>query len=157
MTTLENCPCQSGLEYAKCCELYHKATLTPNNPETLMRSRYSGFVKGKVDYLISTSHPSTRSPDDVEVLQANMNETNWIGLYIMGSSPTDKAMAWVEFVAFYETDKPGQLHERSNFVKEGDRWYYMNGKMGPGVSVGRNDPCVCGSGKKNKKCHDIEF
>ena len=157
MDSVEKCPCQSDLEYSKCCELYHKATLIPASPEILMRSRYSGFVKGKVDYLISTSHPSTRNADDAEVLQANMNETDWIGLYIMGSSPTDKAMAWVEFVAFFKTTEHGQLHERSNFVKEGKRWYYMNGQMGPGVSVGRNDPCVCGSGKKNKKCHDIEF
>lgn len=157
MSNTNACPCLSGNSYSNCCELYHKRILTADTPEKLMKSRYAGFVKGQVEYLISTSHPSTRSPDDAQVLQNNMSETEWLGLHMMAASPTDKAMAWVEFVAFYKTDKPGQLHERSNFVKEGDAWFYTNGTQGPGVKVGRNDLCVCGSKKKNKKCHDLEF
>jgi SEC-C motif-containing protein len=49
--------------------------------------------------------------------------------------------------------------ERSRFVKESDRWYYVDGLLPTPVTyrreeekVGRNDPCPCGSGKKYKKC-----
>jgi len=58
----------------------------------------------------------------------------------------------VEFAADYQG---GQLHERSRFLKEEGKWFYLNGDILPPVTaakVGRNDPCPCGSGKKFKKC-----
>ncbi|MEZ5505160.1 MAG: YchJ family metal-binding protein [Gammaproteobacteria bacterium] len=50
-------------------------------------------------------------------------------------------------------EKEGTLHERSRFVKEDGRWFYLDGEMLPLPSPGRNDPCWCGSGQKFKKCH----
>jgi len=68
---------------------------------------------------------------------------------------------FVEFRAvFSEAGGEDMAHtERSRFVKEGDRWYYVDGLLPTPVTyrreeekVGRNDLCPCGSGKKYKKC-----
>ena len=68
----------------------------------------------------------------------------------------------VEFKASF-IDKNGKLqihHERSNFLKEEENWFYVDGIINPQEvditkKVSRNDPCPCGSGKKYKKCHAL--
>lgn len=117
-----------------------------------MRSRYSAFCLGLVDYLIETTHPSKRQPDEREALNRTIAETQWLGLKILAHKQT-KDLAEVEFVAFYQDDKIGQLHERSRFSREAGRWYYHDGLFLPPIKLGRNDTCFCGSGKKIKHCH----
>jgi len=48
------CPCGSGKKYKKCCGIFHKGSY-PKDCLTLMKSRYSAFVVGKIDYIIKTS------------------------------------------------------------------------------------------------------
>ena len=45
-------------------------------PEALMRSRYSAYVMGLIDYLMATWHPST-SPGDLE-----LSPVKWLGLEV---------------------------------------------------------------------------
>lgn len=131
-----------------------------------MRSRYSAFHEGKIDYLIATLHPSKRQATDRESLARTVSTTTWTGLRILAveSGTEGEATGQVEFVAFYrEGGAAGphggatkQLHERSRFVKEHGRWFYLSGaheNLLPIPKPGRNDPCWCGSGKKLKKCH----
>lgn len=121
-----------------------------------MRSRYSAFSKQLIDYLIETHHPSKRQPDDRTVLTNSMAGTQWLKLQIVDTQEGLKgdSSGVVEFIATYsENGQLGQLHERSDFVFD-DRWYYLSGEIFPSkITVGRNDPCPCGSGKKFKKCH----
>jgi SEC-C motif-containing protein len=115
-----------------------------------MRSRYSAYVLKNSAYLRDTWHPSTR-PQELEL---GHDDTPWLRLQIIA---TDKGRAGesegeVEFAAFY---RGGQLHERSRFVCEGGRWFYLDGEMLPPLKEerpGRNAPCPCGSGKKYKRC-----
>lgn len=118
--------------------------------EALMRSRYSAFVLKLSDYLSATWHPSTR-PDSLDI---GNDDTVWQRLVIVSTEKGSEADrdGVVEFAAFYSG---GQLHERSRFVKEDGRWFYVEGDILPLIAsekVGRNDPCPCGSGKKYKKC-----
>ncbi len=108
-----------------------------------MRSRYSAYVLKNSDYIRDTWHPTTRP------LQLDLSEEDsaWQRLLIIASGEE-----WVEFAAFVAG---GQLHERSRFVHEQGRWYYLDGEMLPPVrdeKPGRNAPCPCGSGKKYKRC-----
>jgi len=48
------CPCGSGKKYKKCCGVFHKGSY-PKDCVTLMKSRYSAFAIGKIDYIIKTS------------------------------------------------------------------------------------------------------
>lgn len=126
-----------------------------------MRSRYSAFCLGKVDYLIATLAPENRQANDTQVLQQTLRQTRWLGLRVLGSG-IEAGYAWVEFVAFYQnvanpamslgTQPHGQLHERSRFIQKDGCWYYLDGQILPAIKLSRNDPCWCGSGKKLKKC-----
>jgi SEC-C motif domain protein len=43
-------PCQ------ECCETYHDGKSEPT-AEAVMRARFSAYVKGKIDYIVATTHP----------------------------------------------------------------------------------------------------
>lgn len=147
------CPCQSGQLYQECCAPFHHNQRDADTAEKLMRSRYSAFCLGLVDYLIETLHPSKRHPDEREALNRSIAETQWLGLKILDHKQAGD-LAEVEFVAFYQDDdKAGQLRERSRFSREAGRWFYHDGLFLPPIKQGRNDPCFCGSGKKFKHCH----
>lgn len=117
-----------------------------------MRSRYSAFFLGEVDYLLDTLHPSKHQPGEREALLESINETQWLGLKVLDHTQTGDR-AEVEFVAFYAASPIGQLHERSRFSCEAGQWYYHDGVFLPALKLGRNEPCICGSGKKQKHCH----
>lgn len=149
------CPCGSGELYPSCCGPYLAGQSLPDRPETLMRSRYSAFATGEIAYLIATHHPSKRQADDEHVLRVSLRDTEWLSLRVLAAPSARGNHGVVEFVAFYlNKGKIGQLHERSNFVREAGQWYYLDGLRLPPVAMGRNDPCWCGSGRKLKQCHD---
>ena len=145
----EQCPCGSSKLFAACCAPFLKKEAQPTTPEQLMRSRYTAFYTGNVDYLMATQHPSTRQPDERRLLEGTVNETEWLSLRVLNAKAN-----FVEFVAFHRTnDRIGQLHERSEFTLQSGRWYYLQGVTLPAIKLERNDPCWCGSGRKLKKCH----
>lgn len=146
------CPCLSGQPYLACCGPFHQHQQNAQSALALMRSRYSAFCLGEVDYLLDTLHPSKRQPNEREALQASIKETHWLGLKIIDHKEVAE-LAEVEFVAFYEDAPVSQLHERSRFSREAGRWYYHDGLFLPAIKLGRNEPCFCGSGKKMKHCH----
>ena len=90
-----------------------------------MRSRYSAFVLGHVPYLLATWHSSQR-PATLE-LEAG---AKWLGLQIKQHRSTSEHMAEVEFVARFRVGgKAVRQHERSRFVREDGRWYYVDGDV----------------------------
>ncbi len=125
-----------------------------------MRSRYSAYATGKVDYIAETHNPATRDTMDEEAARQWSKQAAWEGLEVHDTS-TDGDQGKVEFTAHYSV-KGQKLthHELAFFKKIGGRWLYHDGEMikSPPIKrdpnkVGRNDPCPCGSGKKYKKCH----
>jgi SEC-C motif-containing protein len=121
---IEHCPCGSDLAYAACCGRWHKGEPAPS-AEALMRSRYTAFVRGDERYLLDTWHLSTRPPTIVFV-----PKQKWLGLKIVAGETTADA-AEVEFIARYRIGiaSAKRLHERSRFVREGERWLYVDGEM----------------------------
>lgn len=123
MTTDKHCPCGSEETYEACCGRFHHQGAYPQSAETLMRSRYSAYVKVLPDYLKKTWHPGTYptlARDDLE-------NTEWLRLNVLEvQSGLKKAI--VEFKAYYkEGDTERCLHERSNFKKLKNRWVYVDG------------------------------
>ena len=126
-----------------------------------MRSRYTAFVRGAVDYLVETYDPATRHPGERAAVERSSREAKWLGLEVLaterGGAGDDTGL--VEFRARYQLGgAPRVLHERSRFRRLDGRWYYVDGeavKPRPAVrapTVGRNEACPCGSGRKRKKC-----
>jgi SEC-C motif-containing protein len=122
------CPCGSGQPYANCCGRWHAGLaegLHAPTPEALMRSRYSAYVLGLVDYLLATWHPST-TPRELE-----LQPVKWLGLEVRQVQAAGDAGV-VEFVARCREDGRAQrLHETSRFVRQSGRWYYIDGQMAP--------------------------
>jgi SEC-C motif-containing protein len=156
-----SCPCGSGETYEKCCGPYHAGAPAPT-AEALMRSRYSAYVKGEIDYLVSSHVAEGREEVDRELTEKWAKESEWVGLTIVATEKggPDDDLGTVEFVARFKAEGQERAHrERSNFKKVEGRWYYVDGKelKAPPARAekvpGRNDPCPCGSGKKYKKCH----
>jgi SEC-C motif domain protein len=93
-----------------------------------MRSRFAAFRDADVEWLLASWHPSTRpAVMDLE------NNPQWRGLQILDvvDGQADDLSGVVEFRATYVTT-PGEigvLHERSRFVREDDRWYYLDAEV----------------------------
>ena len=86
-----------------------------------MRSRYSAYALNRKDYVLATWHPSTRPA----TLDLNP-QMKWIGLRMKAHRMIDENHAMVEFVARYKIDgRAYRLQERSRFVLEGGRWFYV--------------------------------
>ena len=150
-----DCPCGTGETFEKCCQPYLSGTAIAPTAEALMRSRYSAFATQNVQYLVKTHHPSKRSFGEKAELKQSCQNTQWIRLKILGTQAgtTNDTQGVVEFEAVYQSTQMGQLHERSNFIKEQGAWFYMDGQILPPSIPKRGEPCWCGSGKKYKKCH----
>lgn len=91
-----------------------------------MRSRYSAFVMGNEPYLLATWHGSQR-PKSI----AFEPQQKWLGLKIVEAHSTSENTAEVEFIARFRIGggSAARLHERSRFVKEDDRWLYVDGDL----------------------------
>lgn len=90
-----------------------------------MRSRYSAFALGLVDYLATTWHPSTR-PDDLGLEHG----LQWLGLQVKSARLLDEIHGEVGFVARSRLAGRGhRLQETSRFVREDGRWYYVDGDV----------------------------
>lgn len=128
-----------------------------------MRSRYSAFVQGNIDYVEATHAADAEVGEAFDRAAAeNMaNSVEWIGLDIYETidGAEGDSTGVVEFAAHYKQGDARQSHhERSTFRRDDGRWYYVDGDIDPKgkpvkvTKIGRNDPCHCGSGKKYKKC-----
>ncbi|MGB3613928.1 MAG: YchJ family protein [Elainellaceae cyanobacterium] len=150
------CPCGSGQLLANCCGPYLQGDAPAPTAEALMRSRYTAYCTGTIDYLIATHHPTRRSLNSRRTLSDTANRVTWLGLRVIETrqgQPENKTGV-VEFVAVYrEGGSVAQLHERSQFLQQRGRWFYLEGEMLPPLSPKRNEPCWCGSGKRFKQCH----
>ena len=93
--------------------------------ESLMRSRYSAFVERNADYLLATWHPDRR-PSGIDFEPG----CKWLGLEVRQARSSGPVSAEVEFVARSRlAGRAQRLHERSRFVLEDGRWYYVDGDM----------------------------
>ncbi|APW40922.1 hypothetical protein RD110_23980 [Rhodoferax koreense] len=126
------CPCgrldarRRPLAHAACCARYIDdfAAQPAPDAESLMRSRYSAFVRERADYLLATWHANQRPPRlDFDA------GARWLGLTVKSHRPIDADHAEVEFVARQRgaDGRATRLHERSRFVREQGRWFYVDG------------------------------
>lgn len=126
-----HCPCgrtdarARPMTYAACCGRYldHWDEQPAPDAESLMRSRYSAFVLQRADYLLATWHAPQRPPSvDFDA------GARWLGLEVRSARATGDDTAEVEFVARHRiAGRAVRLHERSRFVREGGRWFYVDG------------------------------
>jgi SEC-C motif domain protein len=161
MTENEACPCGSGAPFNACCQPIIEGTREPETAEQLMRARYSAFVTGAIDFIVSSTHSKSRNEIDMEFIRQWSETSTWRGLQILETRDVNDKKAFVSFEAQFTQDDEDHSHrEKSLFERENGEWRFVTGDelKNPTVRyetprLGRNDPCHCGSGKKFKKCH----
>ncbi|WP_446226328.1 YchJ family protein [Nocardia sp. IBHARD005] len=125
MGEVRPCPCRRGEPFDGCCGPILAGEKAAPTAETLMRSRYTAYVVGDVDYLLRSWHPSTR-PAELELDQ----DQQWLFLEIIGTQrggPFDDN-GTVEFIAHYKLDGTRDaMHEISTFVRVAGAWVYLDG------------------------------
>ena len=124
------CPCENASKgYTDCCARYLNGREDAATAEALMRSRYTAYTFENEGYLLSTWHPSTR-PDSLKL--ADGPHKKWLGLRVSRHEQTGENHSVVEFVARYKVGgRAHRLHEISRFVREGGRWFYVDGETSP--------------------------
>lgn len=158
---MTHCPCNSGKEFAECCEPVLNGTPAAT-PEALMRARYSAHATAAFDFLEDSVHSSTREPIDQAKMRQGAEAIQWEGMDVhetTGGGESDDT-GTVSFTARYSINGIEQeMRENATFVRENGEWRYLDGDVDghtpyrrEAPKVGRNDPCPCGSGKKYKKC-----
>ena len=94
-----------------------------------MRSRYTAFALGDMDHLQKTWHPSTRP-----IALRDDPTTRWTGLEIVDATagglfdPEGTVTFRAHFRQLGSDGGEGDdqvLYERSRFVREGGRWFYV--------------------------------
>ncbi len=143
---MKNCYCDSNLLFEACCQPLLAGKEKAKSALALMRSRYTAFVMGNLEYLKMTMNKPF-SDDHLYPYQ-------WIKLEIVGQSD----LFHVEFKAFYiYRHKLRVLHEKSSFILTDGNWLYLDGILldtdNQTRVISLNASCPCGSGKKYKNCH----
>lgn len=125
----DGCPCGSGSPEAACCGRYHRDGYAPT-ALALMRSRYTAYVRGNVDYLLATHDESTRGSVDAKAVAKWAKTTMWLGLEIVTTQAggEDDEEGIVEFIARGVTGgRPFAQRERSRFRRVNGEWFYVDG------------------------------
>lgn len=150
---MQTCPCGNERPLEACCGLFLEGTTYPATAEQLMRSRFTAYVLGNIDYIFATEEDARR-----EVIENWAQTTKFKQLRVLAChlGSEDDESGTVTFEADFETrGQSGTHRETSYFRKLDGRWLLISGRHNPhrtASKIGRNDLCHCGSGKKFKKC-----
>ncbi len=160
---LMDCPCGSKNPFSACCEPYITGKASAPTAEALMRARYSSYATGAVDFIGTSQAPEGLDSFDREASLKWSKEATWKGLEVIatkngGASDTTGNVSFI--AKYFQDGEDREHHEIGIFRKDDGKWLFVEGKApvpdthkNDGPTIGRNDPCHCGSGKKFKKCH----
>ena len=128
------CPCKSNKPYSHCCSPYHKGKIHAPTAEALMRSRYSAYVTDNAQYIYRSWDENTRPP--LKVLREDNSQTfTKLEIINITAGGSEDETGTVEFIASYilkdgsdisNDSEIHQHHETSYFVKQKNRWVYVN-------------------------------
>ncbi len=158
-----SCYCGSNEEYDLCCHPFVGGKKLPVTPEQLMRSRYSAYAQGIIDYIIDTMSGKALSGFVKSSAKQWADSVIWLGLKVINSYNETKEHGFVEFSAKFmqKNNKLQEIHELSEFICVENKWFYIDGKHLPATDklvnrkIPLNNLCPCGSGRKFKSCHHL--
>ena len=93
-----------------------------------MRSRYTAYASGFVDYILETTHGPR--PDRQGVLDF-CKHTQFIKLEVLSSQEVGPTATVVFIAHLKQNQQVATFTERSFFLKENGRWLYAKGEMLP--------------------------
>ncbi|PQJ32370.1 Sec-C motif domain protein [Nonlabens arenilitoris] len=125
-----HCPCDTQRLYKNCCAIAHHQINDVATAQQLMRSRYSAFVIGDIDFLQRSHHSSMRpSKKEAREIKQWTQSVDWIKLEVLQTNKGLKndLTGTVEFKAYFmENGRVDVIHEHSRFCKENGHWVYLD-------------------------------
>jgi SEC-C motif-containing protein len=124
-------PCYCGSEqlYGNCCQPYHLGLKRAENPEKLMRSRYSAYATANIDYIQATMRGKASQGFDPIEAKSWAQRVLWVKLQVLSAKQTSLTQGQVEFIAsFMENKTLCEMREISDFLFTEGRWFYVDGK-----------------------------
>jgi len=128
-----SCPCGSKKTYLNCCKIFHDGK-NPSNALELMKSRFTAFAVGNIDYIINTTHENN--------IEYSRDKSKWIDdIQDVVNSTDFNSLEIVEFIdgeeEAYVTFKLGlkqkgldtSFTEKSKFLKIDGKWLYRSGEF----------------------------
>ncbi|MDP5077026.1 MAG: YchJ family metal-binding protein [Nonlabens sp.] len=123
------CPCNPHKTYKTCCAIAHENIAAVTTAQQLMRSRYSAFVMGNVNYLQHSQHSSTRiSNHEADEIGQWTKTVQWVKLEVLTTTQglVCDSLGTVHFKALYiENGQLQIIEENSSFVREDGCWVYV--------------------------------
>lgn len=121
------CPCNSGKDFNNCCKPFLLGSSIPDNPEALMRSRYTAYTMANIDYIVQTMQGPAFVGFDKISAKDWAESANWQSLKVLSSSIDSPESGRVEFIAKYKINgKMFKLQEHSVFHFIDNRWFYVD-------------------------------
>lgn len=119
------CPCCSGKPFETCCEPILTGELKADTSEQLMRSRYTAYTRADADYILATTHVSTRKQYSAKSISEWAKSSTWLKLEVKAVTENT-----VSFYAYFLDEKGTlQIHkEHSHFTLENGTWYFVEGE-----------------------------
>ncbi|MBL1420285.1 MAG: YchJ family protein [Alphaproteobacteria bacterium] len=130
--TDDQCPCGSNRKFAQCCNRYISGDKPAPIAEALMRSRYTAYTLGNVDYILATWAEEARKAINPADIIKRSKENEYINLKIISKigGTRKHTQGQVEFAASFKSlGKHQTHHEISNFIKQDEKWYYVDGEV----------------------------
>lgn len=146
------CLCGSDINYVTCCKSFHEGGA--NDPSTLIRSRYSAYAAGNIDYIISTTSKSSSDYIafiDTPIAPANglkrwaksiksnmLDQYQYVKMEIdsvkIDEKDTEATVVWRHLAIKRGDNLMFPIEEVSTLAKLDDIWTYIKG------AVARPDP-----------------
>ncbi len=105
-----------------------------------MRSRYVAFVLGLGEYLVRTlaaTHPDRARPhaDLIRALSRAKETQRFLGLRILHAATNGDEGEVLFYARVFERGADRSFAELSTFVREGDAWRYVDGRLVPAAKL----------------------
>jgi len=124
----QDCSCGSGKLYEDCCAIAHKNIELVTTAGQLMRSRYTAYVVGDIEYLMKSHHSSTCPIKEKKEILKWTKSVKWLRLEVLNTAKggVGDTEGTVEFKAYFEENGVAAvIHENSKFNRENEHWVYL--------------------------------
>ena len=125
------CPC-GRQTFATCCGPLLAGERRAETAEALMRSRYTAYVEGAVDYVLGTTCAQARATLDRARLEEYCRGLRGMSLAIVetvAGGPDDDDGVVVFAATLKSQGRRFVQRERSRFAREDGRWVYVGGDI----------------------------
>ena len=127
------CPCGLPDELDACCGRFIAGGAAPETAEQLMRSRYTAYVRGAVDYIVATTASEGRGEVGRAGLARYCRGLRGVSLRIVervAGGPLDERGVVAFEASLRSAGRSFVQRERSRFAREEGRWVYVDGEVG---------------------------